>query len=245
MYNVLKAIAVAGLTSISMAGMGVAATVYDATSATSGSNDHSFWFGSNPFGGSKFWQFDTVGIFTTYTQGGMDFASLTGTIQQNGAASNQLQVDAVFKLRGVGDAFSGPNTKCGAVGSAGVGECNGDDTWAYYDYDSVLLTGLNALDGLTLELSDKTGGNIPPQLGDGANDKDTGFGYSTWFNWEVTKAGTTGFDLGRIGHGDINIKLGNERDSQDPEPVPLPAGGLLLISALVGMGVVRRRSTRI
>lgn len=239
MFTKLKTLALAGVASLMVAGSASAATTYDATSATS----HSFWFGNNPFGGSKSWQFDTVGTFTTYTMGTMSFASLTGTIQQNGNASNQMQVDAVFKLNGVGDGFRGSGRKCGSVGNDNVnGGCNGDDNWAYYSYDSVLLSGLGTLTGLTLELSDHTNGNIPAQLGDGANDKNGLFGFSTWFDWEVTKAGNTGFQLGASGKGDINISLDNERN--EPEPVPLPAGGVLLLTALGGLGLARRRKAR-
>ncbi|MEM9845253.1 MAG: VPLPA-CTERM sorting domain-containing protein, partial [Pseudomonadota bacterium] len=88
--------------------------------------------------------------------------------------------------------------------------------------------------GVELSLSVKPGdGSMPFQLGSYADDKgNAGLGGSSWFYWTVS-SGENDPDLkNKNGHGDINVQL---------QPVPLPAGSLLLITALGACAIARRR----
>lgn len=192
------------------------ATVYHATNVTSGSQDHTFYF--NPaIGGTntnthKHWQFDGVGIFTVNGTGVGATATLTGDIVQNGLPNNKFHVDLSFTNGVTGPNAHGP--KCG-------GDCTDAANWQFFELVSGSLTGFSGVvDGLMLSLSHRTGTPLP-QLGDGANDKNDEFGFSTWFS--VNNQSNQ--------YGDINLNL---------SPVPLPAGVVLLLTGLAGLGAARR-----
>lgn len=187
------------------------ATVYHATNVTSGSQDHTFYFNPAIGGPNKHWQFDGVGIFTVNGSGAGATATLTGEIVQNGSPGNRFGVDLSFQ------GAAGPNgsgLKCG-------GGCGDSANWQFFQSITGSLTGLaGSVLGTVLDLSHRNGTPYP-QLGNGANDKNSGYGFSTWFSVD-----------GRSGqYGDINLNL---------SPVPLPAGVILLLTGLAGLGAARR-----
>lgn len=213
------------------------AATYDATNVTTGGNDHTFYFGGAPFGGgNKHWQFEGgEGVFETYDVGVDSFAKLTGTILQNAYSpdpANRFVVDVTFKQA----AGSVNGTKCAQGG------CD-PSSWDFYTFDAATLTGTaGSVTGLVLGLGDRSGAPIG-QLGDGANDKNAGFGFSDWFTWSVI-SNTSNLDFSQVSnfHGDINLNL--ELSNDEMPAVPLPAGGLLLLSGLVGFGAIRKIRTR-
>lgn len=232
----LKTICTAAAVAVATATASFAAT-YDATNVTTGNNDHTFYFGSAPFGGgNKHWQFEGgMGLFETFTDG---FAKVTGTIFQNAPqadAANRFDVDVTFKL------VDGPmnGLKCG-------GGCADSANWDHYVFDDATLTGIaGAVSGLVLGLDNRP--NMPiGQFGNGANDKNAGLGFSDWFKWSVETAnGHFGLMQGDSGYGDINLNLADNGGGNRPlNPVPLPAGGLLLLSGLAGVGAMRKFKKR-
>jgi hypothetical protein len=199
---------------------------YDATSVNTGSNLHTIWLPN--LVSDAYWQFTGGAGNFNYTG---TTATLTGTIQNNSAASQKLDISMSFEFVGKGAAGVGTGgPKCG-------GSCTNAAFFDYFSMTSALLTGLDALTGLSLSATLRPADDsIRPQLGWGANDKDADeFGFSTWFFWNV-ETNTSGVNLLSLsGRGDVNLDL------DIPSPVPLPAGGVLLFSALGGLGLMRRR----
>ena len=216
---------------------GASAATFDATSVTTNGNAHSFWFAGNPFGASAYWQFEG-GAGTLEVDN--NTATLSGSIVQNNATQNKFDVNVSFNLA------AGPSSagiKCGAFGNNAY--CNNVadgtttvaaslfDGWSHYTFGSATLEGVSGVvDGLDLALSDRTGRAIG-QLGWGASDKrGKSDGFSDWFNWTVTN-NDSGLRLtSTSGSGDINVFIA---------PIPLPAGGVLLLSGLFGLGAMSRR----
>ena len=166
-------------------------------------------------------------------------AHLTGRIQNNVSTSYQMDVDVSFALR--------EENEAGDTIKQGGGKYDG--TWSFMDMTAATFTGVGALDGLVLSLSafpDPSVEDIPFQLGEGANDKNTGLGGAGWFRWfaEVSEdyVGPSPFnsvDLGSRRHGDINLNL-----ELIPTPVPLPAAGMMLLAGLGGLGALRMRQKK-
>lgn len=188
------------------------ATVYHATNVTSGNQDHTFYFNPAIGGPNKHWQFvGGYGIFTVNGSGAGATATLTGEIVQNGSPGNRFGVDLSFQGAA---GQNGAGLKCG-------GGCGDSASWQFFQSITGSLTGLaGTVVGTVLDLSHRTGTPFP-QLGNGANDKNSGFGFSTWFSVD-NRPGQ---------YGDINLNL---------SPVPLPAGVVLLLTGLAGLGAARR-----
>ncbi|MEM7059949.1 MAG: hypothetical protein AAF557_20395 [Pseudomonadota bacterium] len=211
---------------------------YDASSAKSGSNYHSFWLPSFLSGQSNYWQFDP-------NDGRFDhvgpLAKLTGRITNNTQGTAAFDVDVNFSYTQKG----GRAPKC----EFGNATCNSIDyqknsaQFEYFSLGSATLTGVGDLAGLILGLTIRPSNEVyPPQLGYGANNKKNinHFGLSTWFYWNVVQ-NSNNLILGNDTRGDINIKLA----ATDRVPqIPLPAPFLLLLTALGGFGVLATRRSR-
>ena len=203
---------------------------YDAGNVETVGNPHTLWL-VDFVDGSKYWQFEdgsNAFVFEDTT------ATLNAVAFQTGNANRRMDLSMTFELA------AGPNgsPKCG-------GDCSDVANWNFFDFTSASLTGMDDLAGVILNLTlgaVDNGGRGPidklPQLGFGANDKDAGFGFSTWFNWErvMDLNQNPNFDVvqtGTSGHGDVNLQL-------DVTPVPLPAAGWLLIAGVGALGAVRK-----
>ena len=102
------------------------------------------------------------------------------------------------------------------------------------------LTGFGSLAGAVIELTQRPDATTYPlQVGySGDNKNRDEFGASVWFDWVVT-SGSSLFDKAS-GVGDVNILL---KPDPDFNIIPLPATGFLLLGALGGLAVFRRRKT--
>ncbi|MEL7133288.1 MAG: VPLPA-CTERM sorting domain-containing protein [Pseudomonadota bacterium] len=110
------------------------------------------------------------------------------------------------------------------------------------------VTGTGLLDGLVMDIEMKPlefpDDYKPGQLGYGGNWTTLDFGYSNWLNWTVIK-NDSGVKTGAAGYGDMNYDfLANDDPvTQNPPPVPLPAGLPLLVAGLGALTFLRRRKT--
>ncbi|WP_299963275.1 PEP-CTERM sorting domain-containing protein [uncultured Roseobacter sp.] len=214
--------------------------LYDATSVTTGSNDHSVWLPNLFNGASAYWQF-APDAGSLAVASGNSTADLTGTIQNNSVSNYQMNVDVSYALRN-------PNVPGDKVKTGGG---NYDGTWSFFDIVSATLTGIGDLAGLTLTLSafpDPLKEDIPFQLGEGANDKNAGLGASGWFSWtaavDSSYTGPSAFASAQGKHGDINVNLALDDDGNNPSPVPVPGAGLLMLAGLGGLGAMRMRKRK-
>ncbi len=196
---------------------------------------HSLWIADGLGGGyGSDFHFDPAGVFTT---NGVDSASLTGRV----VSENRPQggFDLSFRYN---DDF-GPYTP--AYKREGGAAVAGSDTY-FLNLAGGILTGFGQeLDGLVLsvtrrpELSTSTA-RYATQVGTGSNAKDPNdYGLANWFYIDVyefnclictNSAGGLFEDVVDAKRGDINIDLA---------PVPLPAGAVLLLTALAGFGAAR------
>ncbi|WP_299782274.1 VPLPA-CTERM sorting domain-containing protein [uncultured Roseobacter sp.] len=203
---------------------------YEATSVTTNGNDHTVWLPGLFDGINAYWQFKpNAGKFVVGEDNGT--AKLTGQIRNNVTTDYEMLVDVSYVLRN-------PNVP-GTEVKTGGGSYDG--TWSFFDITSATLTGIGDLAGLVLSLTaypNTDTKDIPFQLGEGANDKNSGLGGAGWFSWvaeiDDTYSGPDPINSARTaaGHGDININLA---------PVPLPAAGMMLLAGLGGFGALRMR----
>lgn len=203
---------------------------YEATNVKTGGNYHTFYL-PHLVNGNAHYQFEGgSGTFVVTDNS----ARLFGTIVQNGNSANKLEADIWFNFEqtGPGSGIVGKTNKVPNPKGPIIAD------WDFFTYDltKTSLKGASSslLDGVELSLSVKPGdGSMPFQLGSYADDKgNAGLGGSSWFYWTVS-SGENDPDLkNKNGHGDINVQL---------QPVPLPAGSLLLITALGACAVARRR----
>ncbi|MEL7488126.1 MAG: VPLPA-CTERM sorting domain-containing protein [Pseudomonadota bacterium] len=236
-----------------VAATGVAsAATFSATSAVSdpnlhgGNSDHSVWL---PFfesvagtpltgnsNGSDF-DFSPEGFLTINPDG---TGQLVGTIVSQ--VDPRFAFDVVIDFLGLsGPGSGGPKKELRACAYAGT--CSGGapavdtDSWDYFSLTGGTLTGLEALAGITFDVSERPRNNVHPmQIGDGANNKNGQFGLSVWFY--LTVSGMCDNVLcdeilaQNSLRGDFNLNL---------TETPLPAGVLLFLTGLAGVGAARRR----
>ncbi len=120
-------------------------------------------------------------------------------------------------------------------------------SWTLFTLLTGSLTGIagTAMDGLTYDITERS--HHGPQVGDGANALEANdFGFSMWFNFVRTDGGPTnagnGYSFWQDGFGDFNMDL-DLIPGGNVAPVPLPAGGVLLLGALAGLAAARRRKS--
>lgn len=162
-----------------------------------------------------------------FTYDGLN-ASLSGTIVNNGSgtAGDDLQFDVSLS-------FVQAPAEPGYCQFSGIdkGCTNGPyladpSTWHYFTLLEGTLQGVvgTAMEGALISLTSVKAHS--PQVGWGANAlEELDLGFSMWYTWSVDQGPTftSNYALNSGGNGDFNMDLAT---------APLPAGGLLLLSAL-------------
>lgn len=235
---------------------------YSATSAAVGSGSGNSMFLKRGLGFKvrKKFDFDPSGVLSLYDDG---TATLTGRVV------SKRNPDAYFDL-----VFNYDNTfLTSPVFKSQKGSVATGDTF-FRDLEGGTLIGGGVLAGLDMSVTRaRSDGRFATQFGSGtetkrgANNKNANFGMASWFKFSVDQAlcricGNKAISK-RAAGGPVwgNLKLdldpmqSFEPDPaiqpavftaavEDPAPVPLPAGGFLLIGGLTSLAALRRRKRR-
>jgi hypothetical protein len=141
------------------------------------------------------------GSFTIRNDG---TATLTGTLHSKSNPANGFTVTVSFSGYSTTPPAGSPKEELSASAYVQNGGPVDPSAWVYYTSFTGTLTGTGSYAGAVIELT-QTGPAF--QVGNGANGKNTGFGGSGWFNWNVVTQPTTGGSLQATGMGDINVDL--------------------------------------
>ena len=201
-----------------------------------GSSDHSAWLPNAPYGSD--YNFAPSGKFSIYDDG---FATLQGTIESQSNPEARFTVSVNFQSTDDGT----PKEELISSAYAPDGPVD-PSTWSFFNLTSGSLigSGLNAFTSYSLAEAPESGAH-PFQIGIGANGKNIQLGGSGWFFYTplFQCEGPCEAALAPTYQGDFNLTFANDPDF-GPSPVPLPAGGLLLIGAFGALAAVGRRKTK-
>jgi hypothetical protein len=212
---------------------------FNATSAVGSGADHSLWISGGIAGGlGSDFDFDPAGLFTIDEN---DVGSLTGRVvsQSAGFSDTGFEVNFTYVQPAFAPQFKSENSSAGAA----------DLRFTYLEGGT--LTGFGQLQDVILNVVAKPQndtyaaqwGSAPDDLTVGPNNKNSNFGMAHWFT--IDSIGGMCFTdfcdqyrssiRGLVGtQGDINVDLA---------PIPLPAGGVLLLTGLAAAAGLRRRKT--
>ena len=234
------AVAVAATT----AHAGTLQTTYSASSYDTAPGSHSLWAsgGLGSAVGGDF-NFSPSGVFKKFTDSGSG-AVVGGQLSGNVVSS--INASAGFTLNfnydvDFSDFASGPTYKA----EGGSPSEPGDNY--FLNLAGGTLVGFGDLAGMNLSVTrrpDPSVASYATQVGTGSNAKNMNYGMANWLFFKVdscTICGTGGIRTageieGRA--GDININL--DLLPGAPTPVPLPAGGMLLLTGLAGLAAARK-----
>ncbi len=189
-------------------------------------------------GASAFWSFSNSSFDYNGTS-----ASLTGTATNTGNAALSFSFDLQFDNAQVGSQagycqFGGGRQPCSNFPTVDPTE------WTFFDFTSGTFTGTGDMDGLSYNLTQKSGHNA--QAGTDANALELlgNLGFSMWFDWTKTGMATTttaGYTFNTSGNGDLNFDLVEDPNGGGTGVVPLPAAGWLLLAGIGGLAAANRR----
>ncbi|MGD1850742.1 MAG: PEP-CTERM sorting domain-containing protein [Cyanophyceae cyanobacterium] len=210
-----------------------------------GSNGHAFWMKdlkNSGLASDRHFVFkDGPGTFTVNETDGT--ARFTGTIVNVKAADEIWDFDIEMAEMGTNPTSlkkAGLAPKIAGNSSAE----NAYAAWDFYDFvpGNISMTGRGVYEGSSLSLRQKMT-SLGIQVGEGANDKNTDLGMSSWFYAN----GTVKYDKDRSGtveasevhavtnsYGDINVKM-------ETKAVPEPMSLLGLGAAALGMVSLKRK----
>lgn len=163
-------------------------------------NGHDFAIYGIPCVGNSDFLFENGGgTFTLYKDG---TAKLTGRVANKGDNSIKFDIDLRLKERQDWATWSSVDGRTYLYNSVAKGQAIlNHQLWDYFllDEEKTKVTGVaGCVDGIELKLKPSSE-RYAFQLGDGANDKSLGYGFSGWFDWTAEIDGVT-----KTGNGDFN-----------------------------------------
>ena len=203
---------------------------YSATSAVGFGSDHSVWLSAMPGGGdNRDFDFDPAGLLTLDSHAGT--GSLTGsTTSQVVAGGFDISFDYSYDLSA--------DTNHPKFKSENGSSVQSDTFFLAMLGGTMTGTGVFAgIDFTVSAMPTPADNTYAVQIGTEANNKNSNFGMANWFFVNAgSSCSNNAYNLcGIIGRqGDVNIDLA---------PVPLPASALLLMGALGGLGIARKRKS--